>query len=53
MAFLQHTCVLTYGLLDHYAVKMFYHIDYIDMDDFSSKTTAIIIIDKALLHLYG
>ena len=48
-----HQCEKLYGLLDHYAVKMYYHIDYIDMDDFSSKTTAIIIIDKALLHLYG
>ena len=48
-----HQCVKLYGLLEYYAVIKLYHIDYIYMDHLSSKTTTIIIIDKALQHLYG
>ena len=48
-----HQCVKLYGLLEYYAVIKLYHIDYINMDNLSSKTTTIIIIDKALQHLYG
>ena len=41
-----------YGLLDDYAVKKLYHIDYIDMDHFSSKTTTIIILLRRPYNIY-
>ena len=41
-----------YGLLDYYAMKKLYHIYYIDMDHFSSKTTTIIILLRRPYNTY-